>query len=125
MSNVEMYRGDYISFRGLAILGDETTVYDLTGSKIYFTAKTAVSDPDSAAIIAFDSDGPNIVVPTPATGEYFVTIYPIDTTNMILYNGPKVLYYDVQIKTADTTARVYTMDMGTITIKEDITRRSD
>jgi hypothetical protein len=125
MADLEMYRGDYIAFRGVAVLADDTDIYDLTGSKIYFTAKNVISDPDTAAVIAFDSDSDNIVFPDPLTGEYFIIIYPVDTTNMTLYQGPRVLVYDVQIKTADTPARVYTMDTGTITVKEDVTRRSD
>jgi len=123
MSALQMYRGDYIAFRGVAIINDDLDIFDLTGSKVYFTAKNAKSDADSSAVISLDSEAGGVDIPDPLTGEFFVTIDHGDTSSISLSGGERVLVYDVQLK--DATDRVFTLDVGTLTILEDVTQRVD
>jgi len=121
MADLEMYRGDSAVFRGTVTQVDEQEVVDLTGGKIYFTAKYSASDVDVNALIAIDSAGAYIDIDDPTTGVYLINLKPGHTTGVTLVSGRASLVYDVQFK--DSASDVYTIDTGTLTILQDITQR--
>lgn len=114
MSDLTIYRGDTtlinlaVSYGGLA--------YDISDCEIYFTAKYAVVDADSAAVFQkTTSDG--IVITSAINGRAQVTISPVDTE--ALPNSKISLLYDSQLITPD--GAVYTIAYGNLIVIPDIT----
>lgn len=118
-----MTRGDSLSF-AMALINPATGApLDLTGAKIWFTAKNNYVDFDSLAVIALNtataSGNGAITILTPATsGNARVDINPIATRAQP--DGAVKLVYDVQVK--DASGFVTTVESGTLTIIPDVTR---
>lgn len=93
--------------------------FNLTGCEIWFTAKSAVSDVDFAAIIALNTVTlGGVTILAPAQGTYQVMGPPFNT---LTFPDSRVrLYMDTQLK--DSTGRVSTIEIGRLTVDPDITR---
>ncbi len=118
-----MSRGDSLSFLVPLVNPSTGAPLDLTGAKIWFTAKNNYVDPDIRAVIALDSDTVSgngaVTILTPATsGQARIDINPIATRAQP--DGVVKLVYDVQVK--DAAGFVTTVENGTLTIIPDVTR---
>lgn len=114
----EMFRGDTKTI-DLAITDPKTGgPLNLTGAKIWFTAKGNVALADNQASIALDTDNGGVVITDVARGLATVTIQPILTR--AFPDGPVTLDYDIQVK--DGAAVISTIEFGTITVFPDATR---
>jgi hypothetical protein len=99
---------------------------NITGWRMWFTAKYQVNDPDNTAVAQVTSDptsvpaGGGIVFTQPLQGSAEITMPPLATYTFP--DGPVVLVYDVQVKTNDSTPRIFTVESGTLTVNPDVTR---
>jgi hypothetical protein len=118
---LEMYRGDG---RTISIVATYPTGHEQAGQPfvlldktVWFTAKRNVSDADSAAVLAKKTGGFGIEVDAGEPNRATVTIAPGDTSSLV--KGVQ-LHCDVQAKPADGDP--VTLAVGTLTVKDDITR---
>jgi hypothetical protein len=130
-----MYRGDTLVFAG-AVYTDPVSravftvpveqlpppnavPVDLTGARVWFTAKRAVADADGAAVIRLDNQALGGVTVTSAVGGQFVVrSMPISTVN---YPDTETeMVFDVQV--LDAAGRVSTAERGTLSLLADVTR---
>jgi hypothetical protein len=113
-----MKRGD-TKIIDFAIINKSTgQPVNLTGNKVYFTAKLDPLDLDDDAIILLDSDSNGITIDSPATlGTGTVEIPPSATDDL---TDNTILYYDLQHVTA--AGQVFTPDSGELLVELDITR---
>jgi len=116
MAAYTMYRGDtfYATGRVLDVTGAN---YDLTGAKMWMTAKEDKDDADVDAIFQVSSPASGIDFTSPTTGA-FTIIVPNTETEVL--TDQAILFYDIQIE--DTDGNVFTINTGTITVLEDVTR---
>lgn len=116
MADLEAVRGDTNRFK-LSVVKHQLTV-DLTGAKIWFTAKHNVEDADSEAAIKLDSvTNPTQIFITDALhGKAEIVLVPTDTAGLA---EDTVLRYDVQVLENGNTT---TVENGLIEIIPDITR---
>lgn len=104
MAQYQMYRGTTFVlrttfFRGLDARGNRRPI-DLTGAKIYFTAKKAFTEADPGEIQI--SSPANITIVAPATAGTVVIAVP--AANTVGYpSTPVRLYYDITVIEADGT----------------------
>lgn len=107
----------------VSVFTDKNEPVDLTNAKIYFTAKSRISDPDSAAIItkrnaaAGGSDEQLAVIDAPR-GLLEVYLRPADTANASA--GSYV--YDIQIVLAN--GKTYTAVRDKLILKDDVTKNT-
>lgn len=98
----------------------EDAPYNLTGHKIWFTAKKQYSDADVLAVIRKGNTAPlsGITVDIP-TGVITVEIDPSDTSGL---PGRETtdLYWDLQIQT--TAGKIRTIAKGLMTVECDVTQ---
>jgi hypothetical protein len=121
MAALRMKRGDTAPFRGVAVVvATVEEPMDITTATVFFTAKSDIDHPDASAIIALDSDSNGIEITDAVNGEFVITIAPSDTDS-ITVDDELVLVYDVQL--VFSPSEVYTVDEGTLTIEQDVTRR--
>lgn len=115
----EMWRGDSMSF-DVTVTNPETCgPLDLTGAKLWFTAKNNYIDPDERAVIRLDSALLGGITITDAErGLARVTIEPIKTRGSA--DGIVRLVYDCQVK--DAGGFIATIESGTLFIYPDVTR---
>ena len=96
---------------------------DLTGAKIWFTAKHAHTDADNAAVIALSSPSTGIsILSVGPPGQARIRI-PSNATSALVTPAlprPLTLVYDIQLLEADGT--VTTVQQGNLHIRSDITR---
>lgn len=110
------YRGDTILLDAICRRRD-SSIIDLTGASLWFTAKNAIEDADVDAVFQkTDSDG--IVVTDAAGGAVDITIDPEDTED--LGDEEVVLQCDLQVKELDGT--ISTVARGSLRISPDVTR---
>ena len=124
----DMMRGDtlvidYKVFKdattGLPVPGAVGQIFDLTGSKAWWTAKNNVVVQDNEAVFQRTSTPANGIVFTDAVqGKLRVTIDPANTRAMP--DQVTALVYDLQIQTP--AGAIVTLEMGTMVIVPDITR---
>lgn len=113
-----MRRGDTHIIRYEVKDGDGRP-YDLTGAKLWFTAKSSVHNPDAQAEIALDTAALGGVVITSALqGLARVTIPPITTRSFA--DGPVRLAFDFQLK--DALGVIATLEFGELVVSPDVTR---
>jgi hypothetical protein len=117
VSEISMIRGDTASFSGTVMRAGAPV--NLTGAKLWFTAKRSRSDLDEAAVIKKDTVLGGVVILSPTSGTYRVTILPADTSSLTYTIQ---LFYDVQLLEPDGT--VTTIESGTLEVdaSRDITR---
>lgn len=123
----QMFRGDTFVFDvqvyKAPVFGQPedspTPPQDITGWKMWFTAKNQFPDPDRAAVVQLDNasiGGIAFIQPTNGLAE--VTMSPLATYGFA--DGPVTLVYDVQVK--DLSGRLTTVEQGTLTVYPDVTR---
>ena len=110
IANLTMQRGDTPTWRipvFESLNGAPTaTPFDLTGYKIWMTAKREWTDTDAQAVFQITSVGGQIVLVGPAAdGLIDVTPLPASTLSLV---ADTTLKYDIQIANA-TGTRVYTV----------------
>ncbi len=114
---VEMFRGDTKQVN-LTFKKDGVS-QNITGWSIWFTAKRAIADADSAAVFRkTSSTGSGIVITSAVNGEAQVTISPSDTNS--LEDVEVNLICDVQAK--DGSLNIVTTGYVRLLIKPDVTR---
>ena len=110
--NLYMYRGDTRIFKCIAKSQDGVVV-NLGTTDIYFTVKRELSDPDASALITKDSVVPDGITKTDnVNGEFEIKISPADTSDLT-----GTFYYDIELRMGTD---VYTVDMGKLSIMEDV-----
>lgn len=115
----EMWRGDSLSFEVSVINPKTQGPLDLTGAKIWFTAKNNYIDADERAVIRLDSDAlGGVVITDAARGLARVDIPPLATRAQP--DGIVKLVYDCQVK--DAAGFVSTIESGMLSIFPDVTR---
>jgi hypothetical protein len=112
-------RGDTFKL-DTVLRGANGAVLDLTGAKVWFTAKQAYARFDTDAVqFANTADGSGAVTVTDAVnGKVTCKIPPEKTVGFP--DADVKLFYDVQVK--DAAGDVYTAEEGTIVVTPDITR---
>lgn len=118
MADLQIRRGDYtvITFVARTVGG---VLYDLSSvTKIWFLAKTNLSDADGSAVITKTLANGGIVVTDAVNGEGTITILAADTTALLDTVPP--LYYDLQILDAGGFPR--TLQSGRLFVNADVTK---
>lgn len=116
--NLVMDRGDEPTWPVVAYAADGTTVYDLSGAVVYFTAKESTAFADARAVFQKSSPSSGITITDATAGELEITLSASDTNTL----PPKKmrLEYDLQIVTAGGT--VLTLTRGILVVRPDVTR---
>lgn len=132
MSNYGMYRGD--SFRlnllvqqlqdpSLPVDPDTNPLVpvDLTGAKIWMTAKKNLSDVDAKAVFQITTPTDIHIDADPTTGRAVIVVPASSTTSLVFPKDAAQieLFYDVQVKTQ--TGIVQTVSAGKLILTEDVT----
>jgi len=94
---------------------------NLTGAKIWFTAKRAYTDADNAAVISLSTTTTGITITDAPNGAATLVIPPSATSALVTPPPPTplTLVYDVQVKESDGT--VTTVQWGKLNIRGDVT----
>lgn len=112
-------RGDSTEFVA-QFTNDDGTAVDLTGAKLWLTAKRNLSDLDVDAVIRRTTDtNMGIVVSAPQSGQAVITLDPVQTQ---VLTRTETLFYDLQLKTF--SGLVYTPVFSTIDVFLDVSRSS-
>lgn len=117
MAERTMYRGD--TFVLDAQVKKDGVPVNITGWKVWFTAKRTYVEPDNVAVMRHDSDALGGVTITDAVnGKVRVVTSPNATAGFP--DGPVKLVYDLQTK--DLANNIFTVETGTLTVLPDVTR---
>lgn len=118
MSVLTIDQGDHEAIDVVAKKPDNTA-QPLGGCKLWFYVKAGRNDPDSAAVLAKDSDDPAKINITDAVGGLAeVLIVPADTANLDeAYLGENLLW---QLKLKDSADKIVTLARGNFLIKKNI-----
>lgn len=119
MNALTMKRGDTAPFVGRVTRPLGGPPVDLTGAKIWMTAKRRQEDPDSAAVFQISTTGGDIAILNAVNGDYQVTVPPSAT--LALEAKSLTLYFDVQLREVAGN-RVTTIDEGGLTVTSDVTQ---
>jgi hypothetical protein len=94
---------------------------NLTGAKIWFTAKRVYTDADDAALIALSTTTSGITITDAPNGLATLVIPPASTASLTTPPPPQplTLDYDIQVKESDGT--VTTVQQGKLNIRGDVT----
>jgi hypothetical protein len=119
MSDYTMFRGDSLVLY-LAVQTQDGKAQDITGAKLWMTAKKAVGDADQAAVFQITTDAPPgaIVITNAQQGLVAISVPPSSTA--ALPAAATRLYYDVQVKLSNGT--IQTIEAGQLTVNPDVTR---
>ena len=107
------------------------TIFNLTGSMVWFTAKNNISDLDTVAVIKKDSVSGGISIPSPTNGIVLISIVPADTASITMPGNltptsqedyRAELFYDIQVKTP--SGEVFTVASSKLFVAFDITQES-
>ena len=93
---------------------------DLTGCKLWFTAKQFITDADAIALIQKTWAAGQIAVPTPALGIATLTLVNADTTALVPNNPATLYFFDVQVE--DAAGNVFTPIMGRLQVLPGVTQ---
>lgn len=115
-----MFRGDSFVFEVQVLQADGCSPQNITGWEAWFTAKEHYAVPDVQATIRLGTTLPlvGIVITSPFEGKMEIVVPPSATVNAP--DTPLCLVYDVQVK--DGAGRIFTVELGTLTIRPDVTR---
>lgn len=122
MPTVQNLTGDSALIRGdsniftVTVTDQDGAAMNLTGAKLFFTAKYSRSDTDAEAIFQKSSPSNGIEITSAAGGLATVTITTMDTYNL---TENIAAYYDLQVK--DSSGRVFTATRGRLEILMDAT----
>ena len=109
----KVYRGDTFNLTLPVTLNG--AVYDITGCTLFFTIKSKITDVDPG--LTQKKTGAGITHTVPASG-IAVLVVPAAETEAWPLN--KALPYDVQLKTS--SAEIFTLETGFITVLPELTR---
>lgn len=109
-----LFRGDSREYC-LTFKDDQEASIDITGWKVYFTMKENEWDGDGNCAIKKDVTEHE----APQEGKTKFVLRPEDTNGL----NPGEYVYDIQVK--KPSGDVLTVAMGKITVKADVTRRTD
>lgn len=99
-------------------------VLDLTGAKLWFTAKVALSDADAAAVIQLDTatgavaNGEILIESPAANGKVTVKLNTAATS--AVPDAGVTWFYDIQLK--ESTGVITTLETGTLRVEPDVTK---
>lgn len=110
-----MFRGDSLRLY-LAITRDGSPV-DLTGGKLWMTAKRSPADTDAMAVFQVSSPADGISIVDALGGLAEIRVPPEATSSL---TSVTKLTYDIQLKEA--VGLVTTLETGALTVNTDITR---
>jgi hypothetical protein len=110
--------GRYVSVDVLAQPPEGYAPANITGFKLWFTAKNNLQDADTQAVSQLSTTTSGITITTPTVGQYSVAMPALATA--AFPDGPVALFYDVQLM--DGSGNIYTIDGGTLTVSPDVTR---
>jgi hypothetical protein len=113
----QLRRGDTPTWRVAVKEADNITPFDLTGYTVRCTAKTNLSDADSAAVFTLVSPT-NITIVSPATAGLIDIVPPHTATNTLTTD--LTVWLDVQLARS-SPLRVYTVILKQISIVRDVT----
>lgn len=111
-----MFRGDDQDF-SITVVDANGQPVNLTGMKVWATFKYHINDLDSALAIQKTTNTSTITIAGSNNNVASFTIANADTAS---FSDTTVLYYDVQIK--DGASKIHTIDSGTLTVNDDVTR---
>jgi len=114
------FRGDSFVFQVQVLQGDGCTPQNITGWMAWFTAKEHYAVPDLQASIRLGTTLPltGITFTSPSEGKMEIIVPPSATVNFP--DTAQCLVYDVQVK--DGAGNVFTVELGTLTVRPDVTR---
>ena len=115
-SNLEMYRGDTMSFK-MFIKINECPV-DVTNGTFWFTVKDDITTTDAEALIV-KTTGDGITFLNPTLGQILVTLNPGDTNTLDL---PETATFCWDLQYQDVNGVVQTLLLGRLKIIQDVTR---
>jgi len=123
IANLTMQRGDTPTWR-IPIFESVDSVptatpFNLTGYKIWMTAKRELADSDAQAVFQITSDAGQIVLVGPAT-DGLIDVTPLPASTLAL-TADTTLKYDIQIANA-TGTRVYTVRKGELLVELESTQ---
>lgn len=113
--HLRMYRGDTLEFKAFILDGEDPV--DVTGGYFWFTVKSDINDPDSAAVIRKEL-GTGIQVINGPLGYILVTVDPIDT---LVLNIDEATTYHWDLQYQDAFGVITTVFIGRLTIEQDVT----
>lgn len=114
---LDMKRGDTGVFL-LQVKDTNGNPYNITGGKVYFTAKRSPVEPDSQAVSQLSSPASGVLITDALSGKS--TARMPATATVAFPDTPVVLGYDAQLVEADGT--VTTFQEGALTVEPDFTR---
>ena len=119
MSNFSIVRGDtYIE--DLAVKDSAGAALDITGGKLYFTAKTSYNVADESASVALTSPSTGITITDAANGLARMIITAAQSATL---TGGQTYVYDIQFK--DVNGNITTLDSGSMDVRQDVTQSTD
>jgi hypothetical protein len=119
MTDLSITRGDSRTFRLTSVDFDGSPTDFTTYNRVWFTVKRALTDADSAAIVAKTLLN-GITILSTDHSKLDVVIEPGDTSILTIVGAQLVLFYDLQ--TQDSFGNINTPQSGSFTITADITR---
>lgn len=115
-----MFRGDSFVFEVCVLQEDGCSPQNILGWAAWFTAKEHYAVQDENATIRLGTLAPlsGIVITSPSEGKMEIVVPPSATVNGP--DTPLCLTYDVQVR--DGAGRIFTVELGTLTVRPDVTR---
>lgn len=124
-THLTLKKGDTHHLEVIVTRKDENDVevpVNLTGSKLWFTAKNKVTDLDTSAVIRKGTANTTLTgvdITDAPNGEALITLVPADTA---IGNGTVFLHWDLQLKETDDT--VTTINAGRLALSDQVTLTS-
>jgi hypothetical protein len=106
----------------ITIVDPDSTPTDLTDCKLWFYVKERISDPDSAAVLAKDSDtnGGITIAADPTDGTAEVAIADTETAGLASDLLDRKLRWSLQVRDGSQEALITTLAKGTLLINRDL-----
>ena len=124
-TNFTLKKGDTHYLEVLVTRKDQNEVdqpVDLTGAKMWFTAKNRITDTDIEAVIRKGTNNASLSgvdITGAVDGEALVTLQPADTT---VGKGTVFLFWDLQLEESDGT--ITTLNAGRLALSDQVTLSS-
>jgi hypothetical protein len=114
MPDLVATRGDTNIYNVTVLRGDK--VLDITGAKVWMTAKHFKTDLDQNAVFQVVSPG-DINLYDPTHGRLQINVQPFHTNSLL---EDEVLWYDIQLK--ESTGQITTIGQGKLEVLADVTQ---